>query len=330
MTINLKFCLFNVENLFMLFDTAPTPSDLKLDEIQWQKLSTAIYENKPLKKLHALSKVIQDINADIYMLCEVGGLESLNHFNRLFLNSEYSTCLIEGNSDRNIDVAFLIRKGLPFYYDVNTNKNHPLEIPEKLLKNNAVTQLFSRDVTELRLFENNANHPFLFCLLTHLKSTRDPHGVDHNGSLKRTAEVKGLTEIYQDLEQKNPNTPILMAGDFNGNASADQTDPEFKIIYEKLTVSDVLQLVGVEKSERATFYQVSNISINKTEGKQIDYCFLNPEAQKFLNKNSAQVYRYKDSYGSPLPPPKTLADKQSLPSDHYPIVFELQNLPLTK
>ncbi|HPI40490.1 MAG TPA: hypothetical protein PLJ21_06775 [Pseudobdellovibrionaceae bacterium] len=328
--INLKFCLFNVENLFLLFDEPPSDSVLKLDEIQWQKLSTALSDNKPLKKLHALAKVILDIHADIYMFCEVGGAESLNHFNRLFLNSEFSTCLIEGNSDRNIDVGFLIRKGLPFYFDLQTNKNHRLEVPEKLARNNAVTQLFSRDVTELRLFEKCTENPFLLCLLTHLKSTRDPHNIDPNGSLKRTAEVKGLVEIYQDLKLKNPKTPILVCGDFNGNASLQKTDPEFKIIYEVLDLKDILELAQVEKEARSTFYQVSNISLTRTEGKQIDFCFLNTEAQKHLQIPSVQVYRYKDEFGSPLPPPKTLAEKQGHPSDHYPVIFKLENLSLTK
>lgn len=327
-TINLKFCLFNVENLFLLFDHSPCAADLKLDEIQWQKLSTAIYENKPLKKLHALAQVFQDIHADIFMLCEVGGLESLNHFNNLFLNSAYSPCLIEGNSDRNIDVAFLIRKGLPFYFDLNTNKNHPLDLPDHFLKNKSVTQLFSRDVVELKLFEKTSDQPFLISLLTHLKSTRDPQSVDHNGVIKRTAEIKGLTQIYNDLCQKNPKVPILVCGDFNGNASIEKTDSEFRRLYEQTPLSDALEVSRLDKEARATFYQVSNISMAKTEGRQIDYCFLNPQAQEHLS--SAFVYRYKDNYGTPLPPPKSLSEKQSFPSDHYPIIFELKNLPLTK
>ena len=113
-TLNLKFALLNAENLFLLFDKKPDAHVLKLEEVQWQKLSTSVYENKPLRKLLELQKVILEINPDILMLCEVGGEESLKNFNELFLGNQYYTALMEGNSDRNIDIGFLIKKSLPF------------------------------------------------------------------------------------------------------------------------------------------------------------------------------------------------------------------------
>ena len=107
---NLKLGLFNAENLFLLFDH-PVPQHFqKLTEPQWQKLSASVYENKPLKKCLEIAEIIRSENPDVFMLCEVGGHESLNNFNRLFLDDKYHTALIEGNSDRNIDVGFLIKK----------------------------------------------------------------------------------------------------------------------------------------------------------------------------------------------------------------------------
>lgn len=154
-TIQLKFCLLNAENLFLLFDKTPTADDLKLDEVQWQKLSNSIYPNKPLAKCKALAQIFQEIKADIIMFCEVGGLESLKNFNLLFLNNEYSTALIEGNSDRNIDVGFLIKKNLPFYFDLASNKNRSINFlytHEKNLKAPPENKL-SRDCVELKLFK---------------------------------------------------------------------------------------------------------------------------------------------------------------------------------
>jgi hypothetical protein len=113
--IDLKFCLINAENLFLLFDGDAHPDPLKLTEAEWQKLSTSVYENKSLRKSQALARSLLEINADIIMLCEVGGLESLKNFNQLFLGGAYSPCLLEGNSDRNIDVGFMVRKSLNFY-----------------------------------------------------------------------------------------------------------------------------------------------------------------------------------------------------------------------
>ena len=112
--LSLKFCLLNAENLFLLFDQPLPKNYVKLEENQWQKLSTSVYENKSLFKTIHLANTLKNTNSDIIMLCEVGGLESLKNFNLLFLNNEYSPILIEGNSDRNIDVGFLIKKRAHF------------------------------------------------------------------------------------------------------------------------------------------------------------------------------------------------------------------------
>ena len=86
-TANIKIGLYNVENLFLLFDH-PIPANYQsLSELDWQKLSTSIYDNKPLKKCIEIAKIIRDRDSDIMMLCEVGGLESLKSFNSLFLKT---------------------------------------------------------------------------------------------------------------------------------------------------------------------------------------------------------------------------------------------------
>lgn len=330
----IKFSLINTENLFLLFDVPFQKDFLKLDEIQWQKLSTSVYDNKPLKKTKELAAAFIEINADIFMLCEVGGLESLKNFNEHFLNNQYSPVLIEGNSDRNIDVGFLIKKNLPFYFDILSNKNRPINYlypheraltPEEQ-KNVLQTSShkFSRDVVELRLFQNDREKPFLMLLLTHLKSRLDPDRIDPNGFERRRAELETLVEIYNELEKANPQTPILVCGDFNGNASAQDTDEEFKAIYQKTKLKDVFEITGLSKEERATYYQVKSGS--RTEGRQIDYCFAPPSVSTNLNPKTTYVYRYKNELGLAHDIPYNLDAKLNLPSDHYPIIFELENL----
>jgi len=326
--INLKMSLLNAENLFLLFDSPPTKDHLKMDEAQWQKLSSSIYENKSLEKLNALAKSFQDINADIIMLCEVGGPESLKNFNEFFLDSKYSVALMEGNSDRNIDVGFLVRKDLPFYFDLSSNKNRSINFvyPHERGQNPPPTHKFSRDVAELKCFTKNADQPFLIFLLTHLKSRRDPEKKDPNGFERRKAELRTLIEIEQETEKKYPEIPLIMAGDFNGNAGFNNPDEEFKIIYSNTSLKDVLELQQVPAPERATYYQVK--TLGKTDGRQIDFCFLNPTATQFLKAGSCSVYRYKDEYGFKIDIPQNLEAKLQLPSDHYPLVFELEGLSL--
>ena len=204
--LNLKFCFLNAENLFLMFDGVPSKLELpNLSESKWQRLSTSTYENKPLQKCLDLAKSLKEINADIVMLCEVGGFESLKNFNDLFLDETYSPALTEGNSNRNIDVGFLVRKNMDFYFDLQSNKHRSINYlypherdslktnyPINLAMPSAMSHKFSRDVAELRLFKKNIEKPFLLILLTHLKSRLDPEGIDPGGFERRQAELKTL------------------------------------------------------------------------------------------------------------------------------------------
>ncbi len=328
--ISLKIASLNAENLFLLFDRPLTMEMTKADETEWQRLSTSIFPNKSLKKVKELSRVVQDINADIIMLCEIGGPESLINFNQLFLNQAYSPIALEGNSDRSIDVGFLIKKNSPFYFDLASNKNRLINFlypHERNLAPGAVkitSHKFSRDVAELRLFKKARDNPFLVILLTHLKSPLDPERRDPMGSQRRHAEFKTLMEIYKEVEALHPQCPVVVAGDFNGNASRLGTDVEFESIYQSTELQDILELQSKPLAERATYYQVR--TGGRVEGKQIDYCFLSPQAATQLKAESAQVYRYKDEYGFAYDIPKTIDAKLKLPSDHYPLIFELENM----
>lgn len=335
---NLKVMLLNAENLFLLSDQTLTPEHLKLDAAQWNRLSTSIYENKPLEKAKALGRMILEESPDLLLLCEVGGLESLQNFNRLFLQEQYSPALIEGNSDRNIDVGFLIRKDLGFYFDIISNKSRSInylypherqsvETGYPLKKAVAGSHRFSRDVAELHLFQKDREKPFLVFLLTHLKSRLDPEGIDPNGFERRRAELHTLLEIYKELEEKFQNqVPICVAGDFNGNASSFQTDIEFQEIYSSTQLKDVCELAKLSPEQSATFFQVGRSS--KTDGKQLDYCFLSPTLSPYLDPTSVAVYRYRGPQGNPQATPTTLEAKLLLPSDHYPLVFQLKNIPV--
>lgn len=331
-TTQLKIALYNAENLFLLFDEPPSKEWLKYDEVQWQKLSTSVYENKPLAKCHAIARIIKELNPDILMLCEVGGPESLKNFNELFLDSQYSCYIVEGNSDRHIDIGYLVRKNIGFYCDLQSNKNRPIHFlypheKESLQKGypiKAGSNRFSRDVAELHCFVKDRDNPFMIILLAHLKSRLDPEKVDPGGTERRSAEFKALLEIYKEHLNKHPQTPILVAGDFNGQVNRMTTDEEFKEMYSDTDLEDVLEIDQVKTEERATFYQIRNGG--KTEGKQIDYCFISKNYQSLIKPHSAQVYRYKDEFGFALPIPSNLDGKFSLPSDHYLLSFEIENL----
>lgn len=335
-TTNLKLMLLNAENLFLLSDHKLTKEHLNFSEQDWKRLSTSVYENKSLLKTKTLAAIVKNQAPDIIMLCEVGGLESLKNFSSLFLDDEYSPVLTEGNSVRHIDVGFLIKKDLGFYFDLVSNKNRSLNFlypHEQQSLDAGVTTLggksiqshkFSRDAAELHFFLRNKEQPFLILVLSHLKSRLDPDGIDPNGYERRMAELKTLVDVYLELESRfSGAVPIAVCGDFNGNASHSQTDPEFADLYDRTKLRDVCEIAQLPSDERSTYYQVGR---SKTEGRQIDFCFLSPKLTDLLDKNTVKVYRYLDANGLPADPPTTLDAKSLLPSDHYPIFFEIRNI----
>jgi endonuclease/exonuclease/phosphatase family metal-dependent hydrolase len=330
--LQLKFGLFNVENLFLLFDQEIPAHFQKLNEAQWQKLSNSVYENKTLVKCNSIAQIIKENDPDIMMLCEVGGSDSLHNFNKLFLDNKYNVALIEGNSDRNIDVGYLIKKDVSFFFDIASNKNRPLNFlypHEKLSKKTGYSikghsQFFSRDCVELRLFTQAKESPFMVLLLTHLKSRLDPERIDPGGTERRSAELRTAVDIYKELKNQHPNTPIILSGDMNGFAGKPDTDPEFLPLYSETDLEDVLELACLSIDKRSTFYQIKNGA--KAEGKQIDYCFISSHLKDKLVTQDVKVYRYKDEFGFAFDNPKTMDEKGRLASDHYPLFFTLENI----
>lgn len=328
MTLDLRIVLLNAENLFLLLDQQLPHHYLTLDERQWQSFSTSVYPNKPLQKTIKLAQYLDEMDPDLILLTEVGGEESLSNFNQFFLNNNYRVALIEGNSNRSIDVGFLIHKRIPIHFNINTNKDRPINFwyPHERNIAGLPSHKFSRDAAELHLFDNNMNNPFLILVLTHLKSPLDPENIDPMGVWRREAEFKALLEIYRGLAQQFPRTPIVVSGDLNGNAGRHNTDKEFANLYPSTDLEDALELAQVPELERTTFYPVKSGALQP--GRQIDFALLSKTAQHFLDTRQTRVFRYEiPNRGRPLGP-QTTDEKLNLPSDHYPLLFQLNQLPL--
>ncbi len=322
----LRLVQFNVENLFLFLDLHNGQDLKKVTEAEWQKLSSSTAQNKQLRKTHALAAVIKDIDPDILMLNEVGGVESLENFNKHFLNSNFRVQLKEGNSNRGIDVGYLIKKELPFRELLLTHRNRPLHFlypHESQTAAGGKSHYFSRDVSELRLFDPGQNTPGVVILLTHLKSKLDADGVDPEGKKRRAAELASLVGLYNELrEELGKNVPIVVAGDLNGVASPHGTEPEFAPLYEKTDLTDVLELSAVDVAKRCSQVQIT--PSGKQNLVQIDYIFVSSELRERVIKENTFVYYYKNELGHVSPLPRNLEERSHLPSDHYPVVTEIK------
>lgn len=322
-----KVVQLNAENLFLYLDD-PAPRDWRrLSEKEWQKLSNATIPNKSLTKTLWLADTLLDINADIVCLNEVGGEESLRNFTRFFLQDRYTPHLIEGNSDRGIDIGYLVRKDFPARVDLRTHKNRPLQFQyphEERAGGPAKTHYFSRDCAELRVFAGEEPRPRVILLLVHLKSKLDPDGIDPEGKGRRGAEVRTLAEIYREVRAEfTPPVPVLVAGDFNGCARRSQMAEEF-VEFSRTDLESVMELAGQFGEQAATqviFSRNGNIACM-----EIDFIFISPELKPLLRTESVQVYRYRSDLRVPLPLPKTLEQRTYMPSDHYPVVAEFTSL----
>lgn len=310
--MNLNICVYNLENLFI------------------QKAAPELPPYTPYKtesKLDDLATVFKEIDADIFALSEIGTTDSLIYFNQNYLDSAYHVAVIPGNSDRGIEIGYLIKKGLPFRYNQFSYKSSPLvfnyehEREEFEDKEKLPIHYMSRDLCELQIFDiedKEKTAPLAILFNVHLKSQRDPDGIDFRSEKRRQAELEFSLKNFNKAAKANPNIPIIICGDFNGNASEHETDPEFKSIYKTYHLRDVLSLADLPKRERATFFLFNGP--NKLPI-QLDYAFID---EKFKHRIiDPVIYRYKNSAGNPKPLPRSKYDVWNNPSDHYPIVFTL-------
>jgi len=329
-----KIVQINAENLFVFLDDL-TPRDWRaLSEKEWQKLTRATVANKPLKKVLWLAESLLHIDADLICVNEVGGEESLSNFAKVFLADKYVPHIIEGNSNRGIDVGYLLRRGSPLRAEIRNHKNRPIDFlyPHDVQTNlfnqasggkQLKSHFFSRDCSELRLYQEGEGRPGLVVLLVHLKSKLDPDGIDPQGKERRRAELNTLVRIYSEVRAEfNPAVPVLVAGDFNGCARADMRGEEFAAL-DNTDLESTVEIAGLSGDEVATQLQFQRGA--QVVGLQIDFIFVSPELKPKIKPASVHVYRY-HSDRVPLPLPRTLDQRLALPSDHFPVVVTFADL----
>lgn len=289
----LKILQHNCLDLFIFLDLEINKPISEFTEKEWQELTYSQKGNKPLSKIKELANLYLKINPDILILNEIGGKESLENFNKYFLNNKYQIAIKEG-SKRGIDTGFLIKNKLRFNHKGYKN----VKVKNK-------TYDFSRSLNQISLI-NEDNKPILNIFGTHLKSLG---GDGNNPDIieKRFEEIKGITEILK-IERSKSKAPYILAGDFNGNANFPNHDFEFDYLYKKTSLRDVHHLKKNDINERYSFVRIFR---NMLEYNQIDYILLS----KDLHKSVKAVKRFLFAKNKHI---STISEKESDPSDHYP------------
>lgn len=305
---NLKILFYNVENLFLSLEKYQGEDIQKIDEDDWQNLRLSLTRNKSLQKTTLLAQTILEADPDIILMCEVGGSDSLHNFNQHFLQNKYQIYYDVSNSSRGIDPGILIKKEL----------NLPTTVKNYLtFKVNGKKHKFNRNVLSIKT-------PQLNFFIVHLKSKLDKDNKDFNGLEARSSEILGLINILK-TEMKN-NTPTILAGDFNGNASLYNTDEEFRPLYQnELKLKDALEVAGVPIEQRVTHHYFKGAYCR---GTQLDYLFVSENLWDKVVKEETKVIRYKNEFGETIDPPANYFQKQAYPSDHSPLLLTLK-MPVT-
>lgn len=306
---NLKIMVLNAQDLFLFMDKHDQTSLENLTEIKWQLMSSSLFNNKTKDKCLSLARTIRQSGADIVMMTEVGGHESLANFARFVLNDEYFSLSLPSNSDRGIDLGYLIKRTLPYKMAIHSHVHYSLPEPARR---------FSRDVLRLDLVHNEKIQMIL--LLVHIKSKLDLRKNDFEGRTRRVLEVKGLIEIYKDL--LGHQVPILVGGDFNGHAGEKDTEEEFKFLYEETDLKDIAYLAKIPEEDRFSYIYFTRGGNRFVQ--QIDYLFISEKYSPLLIPEECYFPRYTNTEGLPLPIPRRMEQKSALPSDHYPFLASIK------
>ena len=214
-----------------------------LDEAAYRGMNASIYNpNKARSKIAEIADTILEHDFDLVGLCEVGGMETLENFNRLYLESRYDCYLHEENSSRGIYVGALAKKG---------------RFPALRASNAAgrfSSREFSRNLLKLELGDEGGG---LEVFVLHLKSQYgDDHGLD-----RRIEEVDQLCSLLRHKKS-------IVMGDFNGVLIRGMHQFEYERFLE-LPFYDVLAAVGIPPEKRRTHYYFGK----GAHFSQLDYIF---------------------------------------------------------
>lgn len=272
---------------------------------KWQLMTSSFFPNKSLDKLFAIADMVKEIAPDILMLVEVGGKESLENFNKYFLDNKYDVLLEPSNSDRGIDLGYMVKKDLPIEAKLISHT-------KKILSNK---KKFARGVFELQLFKDEK---LVFKnYLSHLKSKLNMNGKDFEGRAQRGAEIEYLVSLYNKDLKSFPDIPICFSGDFNGIVYKRDTEEELKPIVDKTQLLDVFEILDFPIEKRMTYCYFNRV--NQRHPMQLDYIFLNKKFKSSIITEETQIlgftYPFTDTYELPA----SFKEKRDMPSDHMAV-----------
>jgi hypothetical protein len=270
---------------------------------------------KSQSAIDGVANAIKEISPDILFLQEVEGEDSLVNFAKKELEDKWRPLLIKGNDGRGIHIGVLIKNSVPLHFDYESHRDEPASLDA----HPDLKRVFSRDFPVLVARAPSGGDPLFILAGVHGKSKRSENNADPESRQIRTAQAERMVEVIKDYQAKYPKTPIMVMGDFNAEV---HTEPEYSALRE-FELKDVFDLgpnpipTGDPRRITHTFHPKEG----SRHASQLYSILLVPPFQNLVL--GAHIYRYKNPDGSEKPLPKTYAEREKNPSDHYPVWAEI-------
>lgn len=282
-------------------------------------------KNEHKRRMQALA--ILDHKPEFVVVQEVEGslarpaLENLETYARAELDGQYVPFMAEGAASvgKNLSSGFLVRADIArnFDFEVVSHATRRHYVNEGSYR--GYRKIFTRDFPVLLMTRRGSDRLGFAIGAVHLKSQRS--GVlSHASTRVRAAlEVDEIVRIMKNFEKEFPGVPYQISGDFNTQIGASS---ELEPLTRRLGLRESMSLLKrpMNLIQRTTAFFFQNGVTRRLL--QIDGHFLSRHLQRYVR--DAWVYRYRDEHGLEIPMPETYADRESaLPSDHYPIIVEI-------
>lgn len=288
---------YNGENLEELFPP------------KWQLMTASFFPNKDLIKLFQIADMIEELSPDILMLVEVGGKESLENFNQYFLKNQYNILIEPSNSDRGIDLGYMIKKSLPLKAKLVSHTKSRLDNGNKFARGAFELQLYSQDKLVLINY------------LCHLKSKLNLKRNDFEGRSQRAAEVNYLVKEFKKKSNKFEEIPIMISGDLNGVIFKSETEEELKPLVEETPLLDVLEILDIPTEKRMTYCYFNRLQ--NRYPMQLDYILLDKKFAYLVDPEKTKIIGFTSPYIDTFEMPQSFQEKRNLPSDHFPVLLTI-------
>ncbi|MBX3040865.1 MAG: hypothetical protein KF789_09190 [Bdellovibrionaceae bacterium] len=299
-TKKLKFLEFNMLNLF--------ERDFSLTDKKFNKGTDV----KTEAQREALARIIRKSDPDIMTWVEVENYRAAELFSDRYLDKKYQVFLIEGNDQRGIDVAVLVKKDLPFEVEYRSLKDLTEIKDAPVHPQQGENKVFSRDLPMaiFRRLEDGVPREEFILLSTHYKSQRG----DQGSFPKRLQQAEATELAVRYLRQEfGEELPILLTGDFNNNVP---TSPEFAPIW-RAGFKDSFDLSPnpIPKDRRGTHYYFP--MKGPAEFNQLDGFLISGQGK--YRVESALILPHLDEKGLALPHPRNYGERQARASDHLAV-----------